>query len=62
MIFAYKHSSLKERTGVKRVSACSFAAAGNAWVWYRDNNLYATARLACRHGFRLLPPGDVATG
>jgi hypothetical protein len=32
----------------------------DAWAWYRDNNPYASARLPRRHGFRLLPPGDVA--
>ena len=32
-----------------------------AWEWYRDNNPYATAELPRRHGFRLLPPGDIAT-
>ena len=32
----------------------------DAWAWYRDNNPYATERLPQRHGFRLLPPGDVA--
>jgi hypothetical protein len=33
----------------------------DAWTWYRDNNPYASARLPRRRGFRLLPPGDVAT-
>ncbi len=33
----------------------------DAWAWYKDNNPYATARLPRRYGFRLLPPGDVAT-
>jgi len=32
-----------------------------AWEWYRDNNPYATAALPHRHGFRLLPAGDIAT-
>ena len=32
-----------------------------AWEWYRDNNPYATAALPPRHGFRLLPPGEIAT-
>lgn len=32
-----------------------------AWEWYKDNNRYATAALSRRHGFRLLPPGDIAT-
>jgi len=32
----------------------------DAWAWYRDNNPRATACLPRRHGFRLLPPGDVA--
>lgn len=32
-----------------------------AWEWYRDNNPYATAALPRRHGFRLQPPGDIAT-
>jgi hypothetical protein len=32
-----------------------------AWEWYRDKNSYATAARPCRHGFRLLPPGDIAT-
>jgi hypothetical protein len=32
----------------------------DAWAWYRDNNPYATDRLPRRHGFRLLPPGNVA--
>jgi soluble lytic murein transglycosylase-like protein len=31
-----------------------------AWEWYRDNGPYATAALPRRHGFRLLPPGDIA--
>ena len=29
-----------------------------AWVWYRDNNPYATAALPRRHGFQLVPPGE----
>jgi hypothetical protein len=33
----------------------------DAWAWYRDNNPYATAELPCHHGWRLLPPGNVAT-
>lgn len=33
----------------------------DAWDWYRENNPYATARLPRRHGWRLMPPGDVAT-
>jgi hypothetical protein len=32
-----------------------------AWEWYRDHNPYATAELPRRHGFRLLPPGEIAT-
>ncbi len=32
-----------------------------AWEWYRDNNPYATADLPRRYGFRLLPPGEIAT-
>jgi hypothetical protein len=32
-----------------------------AWEWYRDNNPYATAALPRRHGFRLLPPGEIRT-
>jgi hypothetical protein len=32
-----------------------------AWMWYRDNNAFATAALPRRHGFRLLPPGEIAT-
>jgi hypothetical protein len=32
-----------------------------AWEWYRDNNPYATADLSQHHGFRLLPPGEIAT-
>jgi hypothetical protein len=32
-----------------------------AWEWYRNNNPYATAALPRRHGFRLLPPGEIAT-
>jgi hypothetical protein len=32
-----------------------------AWEWYRDNNPYATTDLPRRHGFRLLPPGEIAT-
>jgi hypothetical protein len=31
-----------------------------AWNWYRDNNPYATERLPRHHGFRLLPPGQIA--
>jgi hypothetical protein len=31
-----------------------------AWEWYRDNNPYATAALPRRHGFHLLPPGEIA--
>jgi hypothetical protein len=30
-----------------------------AWEWYRNNNSYATAVLPHRHGFRLMPPGEV---
>jgi hypothetical protein len=33
-----------------------------AWEWYRDNNPYAAVALPCRHGFRLLPPGEIAPG
>jgi hypothetical protein len=32
-----------------------------AWEWYRDNNPYATGDLPRHHGFRLLPPGEIAT-
>jgi hypothetical protein len=32
-----------------------------AWGWYRDNNPYAIAPLPRRYGFRLLPPGEIAT-
>jgi hypothetical protein len=32
-----------------------------AWDWYRDNNPYATTALPRRPGFRLLPPGEIAT-
>ena len=32
-----------------------------AWEWYRDNNPYAIVALPRHHGFRLLPPGEVAT-
>jgi hypothetical protein len=32
----------------------------HAWECYRDNNPYATIDLPRRHGFRLLPPGDIA--
>ena len=32
-----------------------------AWEWYKNNNPYATTALPRRHGFRLLPPGEVAT-
>jgi len=32
-----------------------------AWEWYRENNPYATAGLSQRHGYRLLPPGEIAT-
>jgi hypothetical protein len=32
-----------------------------AWEWYRNNNPYVTAALPRRHGFRLLPPGEIAT-
>jgi hypothetical protein len=35
--------------------------ADQAWEWYRQNNAYATGALARRHGFRLMPPGDIAT-
>jgi hypothetical protein len=31
-----------------------------AWEWYRGNNPYATAALPRRHGFRLLPQGEIA--
>jgi hypothetical protein len=33
----------------------------DAWDWYKENNPYAIAHLSSRHGWRLLPPGDVAT-
>jgi hypothetical protein len=33
-----------------------------AWEWYSDNNPYATAVLPRRHGFRLLPPREIAAG
>jgi hypothetical protein len=32
-----------------------------AWEWYRDYNRYAIAALPRRHGFWLLPSGDIAT-
>lgn len=32
-----------------------------AWEWYRDNNPYAAAALPYRHGFQLMPPGEIAT-
>lgn len=32
-----------------------------AWEWYMNNNPYVTSDLPRRHGFRLLPPGDIAT-
>jgi hypothetical protein len=33
-----------------------------AWDWYKDNNPYATGTgLSQHHGFRLLPPGAIAT-
>jgi hypothetical protein len=32
-----------------------------AWEWYRDNNRYGTSALPRSHGFRLLPPGGIAT-
>jgi hypothetical protein len=31
-----------------------------AWEWYRNNNPYTTAALPRRHGFRLMPPGEIA--
>jgi hypothetical protein len=31
-----------------------------AWEWYRNNNPYASAALPRRHGFRLLPPAEIA--
>jgi hypothetical protein len=39
----------------------NFGDEDQAWEWYRDNNLYATAALPRRHTFRLLPPGEIAT-
>jgi hypothetical protein len=33
-----------------------------AWEWYKNNNPFATAALPRRHGFRLLPPGEITTG
>jgi hypothetical protein len=32
-----------------------------ARAWYRNNNPYATAAVPRRCGFRLLPPGEIAT-
>lgn len=32
-----------------------------AWEWYRDNNPYAAAAFPRRHGFQLMPPGEIAT-
>lgn len=38
----------------------NFGDPDQAWEWYRDNNPYATDDLPRRHGFRLLPPGEIA--
>jgi hypothetical protein len=40
----------------------SLGDADQAWEWYRNNNPYATAALPRRHGFRLLPPGEIVPG
>ena len=32
-----------------------------AWEWYRDNDPYAAAAFPRRHGFQLMPPGEIAT-
>jgi hypothetical protein len=47
-------------TGTHPQAFPNFGDPDQAWGWYRDNNPYATAELPRRHGFRLLPPGDIA--
>ena len=39
----------------------NFGDPEQGWEWYRDNNPYTTVALPLLHGFRLLPPGDIAT-
>ena len=48
-------------TGTHPHSFPSLGDPDQAWGWYRNNNPYATAALPRRHGFRLLPPGEIAT-
>jgi hypothetical protein len=48
-------------TGTHPQSFPNLADPDEAWDWYRDNNPYAIGRLPRRHGWRLLPPGDVVT-
>jgi hypothetical protein len=48
-------------TGTHPHAFPNLADPDQAWDWYRDNNPYATGSLPRRHGFRLLPPGDIAT-
>jgi hypothetical protein len=49
-------------TGTHPHAFPSFGDPDQAWAWYRNNNPYATATLPRRRGFRLLPPGEIATG
>ena len=49
-------------TGTHPHAFPNLADPDQAWEWYRDNNPYATAAdLSQHHGFRLLPPGEIAT-
>ena len=48
-------------TGTHPHAFPNLADLDQAWEWYRDNSPYVTAGLPRRHGFRLLPPGDIAT-
>ena len=48
-------------TGTHPHAFPNFGDPDQAWEWYRDNNPYVTHDLPVRHGFRLIPPGHVAT-
>lgn len=48
-------------TGTHPHAFPSFGDPDQAWEWYRNNSPYATASLPRRHGFRLLPPGEITT-
>jgi len=46
-------------TGTHPHAFPNFGDPDQAWEWYRDNNPYTTGALPRRHGFRLLPPGEI---